>query len=122
MATSPNAPTCQAPPSAFNGATTFVGNGGLLTADRVGSYRQNRFAVSPEVGLNLGYNITEHMRAFVGYDYLYLSSVARAGDQVNLNVNPNRFLGGGGPANSPFVFHSTDYWAQGVNFGLEFRW
>ena len=108
--------------SAFNGATTFVGNGGLLTADRVGSYRQSRFAVSPEVGLNLGYNITEHMRAFVGYDYLYLSSVARAGDQVNLNVNPNRFLGGGGPANSPFVFHSTDYWAQGVNFGLEFRW
>ncbi len=108
--------------SAFNGATTFVGNGGLLTADRVGSYRQSRFAVSPEVGLNIGYNLTEHVRAFVGYDYIYLSNVARAGDQVNLNVNPNRFLGGGGPANSPFIFHSTDYWAQGVNFGLEFRW
>lgn len=108
--------------SAFNGATTFVGNGGLLTADRVGSYQQNRYAVSPEVAGNLGYNFTEHIRAFVGYDFLYLSNVARAGDQVNLNVNPNRFLGGGGPANSPFIFRTSDYWAQGVNFGLEFRW
>lgn len=73
--------------------------------------------------VNLGYNITDHVRVFVGYDFLYLSNVIRAGDQVNLNVNPNRFLGiSGGPANSPFAFHTSDYWAQGLNFGLEFRW
>ena len=110
----------------ISGGTTQNGvfsNGGLLTADRTGSFSQHRFAVLPEVGLNLGYNLTEHVRAFVGYDFLYLSNVIRAGDQVNLNVNPNRFLGvAGGPANSPYAFHTSDYWAQGVNFGLEFRW
>ena len=109
------------------GSTSINGgsatSGGLLTADRVGTYTRNRFAWSPEVGVNLGYQFTPHMRAFVGYDFLYLSDVLRAGDQVNVNVNPNRFLGiAGGPANSPVVLRGTDFWAQGINFGLEFRW
>ena len=52
-----------------------------------------------------------------------LSSVARAGDQVDLRVNPNLITTTPvGPANPPFAIHDTNYWAQGVNFGLEFRY
>ena len=106
----------------MNGA---VSAGDLLTQSgtNIGVHRRNRFAWSPEVGLNLGYRFTDHVRAFVGYDFLYLSDVVRAGQQVNLAVNPNP-LGGmtGGPAQPAFIFHPSDFWAQGVNFGLEFRY
>ncbi len=113
--------------SSFNGvALPTPATGGLLTAGRVGNYHQDRFAWSPEVGLNLGYNLTDHWRVFVGYDFLYLSNVVRAGDQVNLNVNEAQSVtgtaAGPGSPTPPFAFHTTDFWAQGVNFGLEFRW
>jgi hypothetical protein len=105
-----------------NGVTTA---GDLLTqaGTNIGVHRQNRFAWSPEVALNLGYQLTDHMRVFVGYDFLYISSVVRAGNQVNLNVNPNPLRGmTGGPAQPAFAVRPSDFWAQGVNFGLEFRY
>src|SRR5205807_2283125 len=108
--------------AAFAGTTLETLPGGLLTLGRVGSYHRDRFAWSPQVGVNVGYNFTDHIRGFVGYDFLYLSSVVRAGDQVDARVNPNLIVGGGGAANPPFAFHGTDFWAQGVSFGLEFRY
>ncbi|HVS35379.1 MAG TPA: BBP7 family outer membrane beta-barrel protein [Gemmataceae bacterium] len=103
-----------------------VGSAGdLLTqvGTNIGVHQRNRFAWSPEVGLNLGYQITDHCRFFVGYDFLYVSDVVRAGNQVNLNVNPLPLAGvAGGPTQPAFVFHPTDFWAQGVNFGLQFRY
>jgi hypothetical protein len=105
-----------------NGVTT---QGDLLTVPNgnIGVFERNRFAWAPEVNFKLGYQVTDHMRAFVGYDILYLSSVVRAGEQVNLAVDPTH-LGGGATtaAQPPFAFHSSDYWAQGLNFGLEFRY
>ena len=104
------------------GGVTTAFPGGVLTQDRLGVYHRNRFAWSPDVGLKLGYQLTDHMRATVGYDFLYLSDVARAGDQVDQRVNPARAVGMAGALNPPFVFHGTDFWAQGLNFGLEFRY
>jgi hypothetical protein len=99
--------------------------GDLLTQQgtNIGAFHRDRFAWSPQIGLKLGYQVTNHMRAFVGYDFLYVSSVVRAGDQVNLLVNPLPLAGvAGGPAEPSFAFHGSDFWAQGVNFGLEFRY
>ena len=111
----------------INGSTVangaFAAHGLLAEPSNIGSYHRDRFAVSPDIGLNLGYQVTDHMRAFVGYDYLYLSDVVRAADQVDLRVNPNQLRGvAGGPALPAFNFHSSDFWAQGVSFGLEFRY
>jgi hypothetical protein len=98
-------------------------SGGLLTVGRVGVYHRDRFAWSPDVGVNLGYQVTDHMRAFVGYDFLYLSDVARTGQQVDLRANSTLITPTpSGPANPPFAFHGTDFWAQGLSFGLEFRY
>jgi Putative beta barrel porin-7 (BBP7) len=95
----------------------------LAQPSNSGSFSRNRFAVSPDVGVNIGYQVTNHMRAFVGYDYLYLSDVVRAGDQVDFRVNPNQLRGvTAGPAQPAFNFHGTDFWAQGVSFGLEFKY
>ena len=55
----------------------------------------------PHVQAKVGYNILDNVRATVGYDFLYWSSVARVGDQIDRQVNDNQQLSGGlggGPA------------------------
>jgi hypothetical protein len=104
------------------GVTRFPG-GLLAQTTNIGNFSRDRFAWSPDVGVNLGYQLTDHCRAYVGYDFLYLSSVVRPGDQVDLTVNSNLLPPAmpGGPNRPAFSFHGSDYWAQGLNFGLEFR-
>ena len=103
------------------GATPTVASGGFLALPaQVGQYRQSQFAVAPELGLTLGYNMTCRLRATLGYSVLYLSKVARPGDQVNLNLHPDWFP----PAqlNAPsFKIVTNDFWAQGLNLGLDYR-
>jgi hypothetical protein len=99
--------------------------GGFLTGPgNMGRFVQNQFGVVPEFQFKLGYNFADHVRVFVGYNFLYLSSAVRAGDQINLNVNPAFAFGGGGPGpvQPQALFKHTDFWAQGMMFGVELRW
>lgn len=101
---------------------------GLLNVNgNIGHYSRDVFAVIPELGVAVGYQLTDHVRLFVGYSFLYWSNVLRAGDQVVLVSNSNR--AGSSTTYNPtaagapgYTFHSTDYWAQGVNFGIEVRY
>ncbi len=102
--------------------------GGLLAlASNSGHFTRDTFAVAPEVGVNLAYQINQYVRVRAGYSFLYWSDVVRPGDQidrgVNVNAVPTSLTYGvpAGPARPAFAFHSTDFWAQGVNFGLEVR-
>jgi hypothetical protein len=117
----------------IDGATTIVPPGGppavfpggLLTQPtNIGRFTRDEFAVVPEVGVRVGAQLTDCLRVFVGYDFLYWSSVARAGDQIDLRVNPNQIappLPLGGPALPAFVPNRTDFWVQGVSVGAELR-
>ncbi len=98
--------------------------GFLTERSNIGPHTRDLFGVVPEVGLNLGYQFNDHMRAFVGYNFLYWSSVARAGNQIDTGVNTNQLVPaiGGGPARPAFSFQGSDFWAQGVTLGLEFRY
>ena len=77
--------------------------------------------------MTLGYNITPRVKATFGYTFLYWSNVARPGNQIDRNINPVNIPTSGaqglGPAGGPptFNFQQSGYWAQGLNFGLEFR-
>jgi hypothetical protein len=116
------------------GGQVFVANGvpgmapGLLTQPtNVGKFSRDTFSVVPEVGLNLGWQATDHLRFFVGYNFLYWSNVLRAGDQIDrvLNVDPNSFpirQLPTGPARPTVLFRDTDLWAQGINFGVQLSW
>jgi hypothetical protein len=99
----------------------FVG-GLLALPTNIGNYHRDSFAVVPEVGVSVGYQVTSHLRAKLGYTFLYWSSVARPGNEVNRMINPtqlppNTLVGLAQPA---FLFKSTDFWAQGINAGLEY--
>jgi hypothetical protein len=111
-------------------AGTTVGTpvGFLATASNSGQFTRDVFAVVPEIGINVGCQINTHLRASVGYTFLYWSSVARPGDQVDEGVSgtqlptDTRFNPGSGPARPAVLLRGTDFWAQGINFGLEFRY
>ena len=109
--------------------TNTVATGGLLAlSSNIGHYEQNQFAVVPEIGLTLGYQVSRHLQLNFGYSFIYWSSVARAGDQINIKVNPDLIPPSSGtPANPSlnhpaFAFQDTSFSAQGVNFGMTFSW
>jgi hypothetical protein len=104
--------------------TTYAG--GLLTQpSNIGRYSTTRFVVVPEVGVRLGVQLTDNARAYVGYDFLYVSDVVRSGDAIDPRVNTNQIPPSRGLGNSPavpaFRGNRTDFWAQGITLGLEFR-
>jgi hypothetical protein len=102
--------------------------GGLLVLDaNTGRFERDTFAVIPEVELKIGYQFNCHCSAYVGYTFMYWSDVVRPGDQIDHLVNANRvptFAEFNQPGGGPFpraLFNSTDYWAHGVSFGVEFK-
>jgi hypothetical protein len=104
--------------------TGHVPVGFLVQQANSGHFSNTRFAVVPEIGINAGYQLTDHLRAMVGYTFLYWSEVARAGDQIDLSVNTTQLPPGHlvGPARPAVTFQGTDFWAQGISFGLELRY
>lgn len=100
-------------------------NSGLLAlASNSGRFSRDQFSVVPEVGLNLGYNVNDCLRLYVGYTFVYWNNVVRPGAAIDTTVNTSQLSGGAlaGPARPAFAFKNTDFWAHGVNFGLELRY
>jgi hypothetical protein len=106
---------------------TVYNAGFFAVGSNSGRYTNNAFAVVPEIGLTLKFRLTERLQIFGGYSFLYWSRVARPGDQIDTSVNPNLVptsptYGTGGPNRPAFSLRQTDFYAQGANFGLEFRY
>jgi hypothetical protein len=101
--------------------------GGLLALpSNIGLYGSDRFSVAPEAGFHLSYDLTCKLRATIGYTFLYWGGVARPGDQINLVINgdqiPPPVTSRTAPTPQPnFVLHTTDFWAQGLGFGLDYH-
>ena len=120
-----------------NGVTTFTSPtgavirepGGLLAqATNIGSRSRDELSFVPEVNFNVGYQFTSHWSAYVGYSFLYWSSVVRPGNQIDIGVNPTQIPSASGqgtligPARPAPLFNATNFWAQGINVGLQYRW
>jgi len=98
--------------------------GGLLAQPpNMGTYSRNDFTMIPELGLTVGYDLAPNLRATLGYTLLYWSKVARPGDQIDFDVNDSQFSGGAlvGAPRPEFSWVTTDFFAQGVNVGLEYE-
>jgi hypothetical protein len=106
--------------------------GGIFAQpSNIGTQARDVFGVLPQIDLNIGYQVRDWARVFVGYSFLYLNNVVRPGDQINRGLNTTRIPFNTDPAGPGLVpagavqpalnFHDSSFWAQGVNFGLEFR-
>lgn len=107
--------------------------GGLYTQPtNIGTQARDQFGVLPEVQVKLGYDLTSRLRAFVSYDFLYWNDVVRPGNQIDRSLNltqSNVFAtdagvtpGLVGPSRPAPQFSRSDFWAQGVTFGVEYRY
>jgi hypothetical protein len=103
---------------------TFTG-GLLAQRSNIGNYERDEFAVVPELGATLGFHVTPRFSLTVGYTFVYFSNVVRAGDQIDTDLNPglvpiedDPLLG---PLRPEFVFRQTDFFAQGITVGGDFR-
>jgi hypothetical protein len=121
----------------INGSTLFavpglpvsVQPGGLYALpSNIGHFNRDRFAVVPETGIMIGYQITPRVRAIFGYTFLYNSAVLRPGNQIDHVVNVTQLPSQVGPgtlvgvARPAPILHGSDFWAQGLTFGLELRY
>jgi hypothetical protein len=120
----------------INGATTVTvpgqspvnSNGGVLAlptnSTPNGDYQRNDFSVIPEFGINVGYDLTCRLKATFGWTFLYWSHVMRPGDQIDTELNPTQFPPGtlSGLAAPQFRPATSDFWAQGINVGLDYRY
>lgn len=78
----------------------------------------------PQLGAELGYQVNCNFRAFLGYNFLYWADVVRAAEQIDYTLNPNYIppsTTATGPERPAFSFHESDFWAHGLNAGVEWR-
>lgn len=109
------------------GGTPQTFPGGLLTQpSNIGHYERDKFAAVPWVGLKLGLQVTPRVRTYIGYDFMYFGNVLRAGDQIDLRVNPTqippRTAGVTGPAFPAFTPKETGASINAIRIGLEARY
>jgi hypothetical protein len=122
-----------------SGTNNFGGgvpaNIGLFVNDtNRGRYTSGTFSLIPEVGLNLGYNINPRTRIHIGYTAMWWTNVLRPGNQIDPIVDQTRVPippGAPVPAFQPLSpsgphpilpFARSDYWAHGINIGIDFKW
>lgn len=104
--------------------------GGLLAVPggNAGGQVTNRFAVVPQIGGTVGCQITRYLRGSVGYDFLYINDVARAGGQIDPTFNPRLvpaslvFGALSGPAAPRPTTRRDDFYAHGLQVLVELRY
>jgi Putative beta barrel porin-7 (BBP7) len=103
-----------------------VRSGGLLAlSSNIGHYTRDRVEVVPEVGVQLGYQVTSRIQVYAGYTFMYWGEVARPGGAIDPVINPNLLPPPVSPLTGPLrpepKFDNTSLWIQGIDFGIEFR-
>ena len=111
-----------------SGAVEVLPGSLYALSSNIGRRTRGTFAVLPEVGVNLGWQMFDHVQFQLGYTFLYLSRVARAGPQIDTGLNPaliptSLVYGQGvGAARPGLLERDEGFWVQGVNAGIELRY
>ena len=122
--------------STINGSTTLVSptgnqtaNGGILALpSNIGSHSRAVVGIVPELGLNVGINVTQCVRLNLGYSLLLWNHVVRPGSQLDSNVNgaqapsSQNFGNVIGPVGPIARFNEEFFWAHTFNIGLEIHY
>jgi hypothetical protein len=108
---------------------TAVVPGGLLVVPQTAGHRTvDDFAVVPEFGATVGYNVTRWLRLSAGYSALYWNRLTRPGDQITTTINPTLVpssptfnpAGGGTALAAPVT--RNHLWVNGISFGATFTY
>jgi hypothetical protein len=88
--------------------------GGVLAQpSNIGNYENSQTVFVPELTANLNYHMSSNWSVGIGYNLMWMSSVATAGEQIDRVVDPAQII------NRPaFNFNTDDYWLMGINMSL----
>jgi hypothetical protein len=107
----------------------LVALGGLYALPgAIGRFQPQDFAIVPAGQIQTGVVVDGWLRVTFGYEFLYWSRLRRPGGQLDLNVDPRLVptdpsFQTGTTATSPRPQSSrSDFYLQGVTFGLEFTY
>ena len=93
-------------------------NGLLARSPANGFYSTSTFVFSPEVNVTIGYRLTQNLEATLGYTYLGLPKVARAGEQIDTVSD----LDSANPTRPRFILQESDFSLHSLNYGLQYRY
>ena len=107
---------------------TIASNTGILAEPtNIGRPTHDCTTVIPELTLNVGYQVLDNVRLTLGYNFLYVSNVLRAGDLIDgVDARQVRSLTTYNPMAQAIyptpLDNESRFWAQGLNIGVEFRY
>ena len=113
---------------AFGFADGTTAGGIFAEPSNIGAAQRDVFAAVPELHFKVGYTLTPAIQPYFAYNVLFLSDVARPGNQIDRNINPTQnaffvppgtLVGAGLPL---ATIHGTGLCVQGMQIGLEFRY
>jgi hypothetical protein len=110
---------------ALPGSVTRLSGGVLAQATNMGTTDAGRLTWLNEVTVKGGFNLSDNLRATIGYNFLYLGDVVRVTPavdavdprsiQVLSSFDPNAHV----TRPIPPTLQESRWWAQGLTFGLE---
>jgi hypothetical protein len=110
------------------GQNLFAAGGILTQPTNIGRFNHGDFSCVPELTLNFGYRLTQAMTVFAGYNFLFATNMARAGNQIDGVDGRQIFLSPGYNPNTSFTHPvalgeaNSTFWVQGLNFGVLFTY
>lgn len=107
---------------------TLVQSMGLFAEpSNIGTFRNNLYAVVPELKVKLSYHLNRALQPFITYNGFFINKAIRPGNQIDRNINLSQnplFNGSGtlvGPAFPMVRFKNCGMWMQGIGAGIEFN-
>lgn len=96
---------------------------GFYAQGQQGDYEVDDFAFVPEMGLKLGYSPRCNVQMTLGYSFLFWSSVALAGEQINPYLDGTALLTDDvAPQAEIYRIVNDGFWMQGIDLGLTIRY
>ena len=119
----------------LDGSTSLTGTGNdqtaagglLIPGSSNGRYNQTRLTYMPEFGAKVGYQITQSLGVYVGYNFLYMNDVGRPGNNFTNSVNPTQLPSSQnfgvpfGPAAGAVQLQNSDFWMHTVGVGMNLK-
>lgn len=108
-------------------APVITQSGLLALRSNIGNYDRTKFAAAGDTDLNLGVQVKNWCRLYVGSSLFYWSNVVRPADQIDLHLNrtfipsftPTTAAGPNSPVNP---MKETGFWAAGIYGGVELKY
>jgi hypothetical protein len=110
-------------PAASPETITFKNGGLLVQPSNAGSFDDNNFGILSELALTVHRRFARSCDVSLGYTFMCLTGVERAGDQVDtaVDTSQNQNVPNGTVGNAPTIPHErSDYWAQGFRLGFDY--